>query len=411
MYQKIEQKIVDDAACLPLFFQVNYLLAKPYVKGFIAPPMPIPFLKYVSTSPQIRMPLATTASYSSHPGQIRVLSTTTKVEFPTALSFNLEAESSVNITDITLRYKVDKISYAPLITEVHPQFTPACRVKTSWAWDTRKSSLPPGAKIDYRWLIENAAGDKLEIEMNTVRFEDNRYAWQTLEASQVSLFWYQGGSSFGQTLLDAALEALDRLAKDTGAHLERPARIYIYTNYDDLRGALIFPQEWTGGVAFVEYGIIAIGIAPNNLAWGKRTIAHELAHLVTYQMTFNPYSYLPTWLNEGLSMYAEGELDASLKFALNQAISQDSLISVRSLCSNFPTDPEQASVCYAESYSLVKFLIDSYGGDKMTKLLAVFKQGSSCDAALEKVYGFDMDRLEELWRASLGVGSRPMVRA
>jgi|GEM_PF-29727 len=411
MYQKIEQKIVDDAACLPLFFSVDYLLVKPYVKGFIAPPMPIPFLKYVSISTQIRMPLATATSYSPDPGQIRALSTTTKVEFPTALTFNLEAESDVNITDIALRYKVNKISYAPLIAEIRPKFTPARRVEASWTWDTRKSSLPPGAKIDYKWLIEDAAGGELETDMDTVRFEDNRYAWRTLEVGQVSLFWYQGSSSFAETLLDAALGALDRLAKDTGARLERPVRIYIYANYGDLRGALIFPQEWTGGVAFVEYGIIAIGITPNNLAWGKRTIAHELAHLVTYQMTFNPYSYLPTWLNEGLSMYAEGELGASLEFVLNQAISQDSLISVQSLCGNFPTDPEQASLCYAESYSLVKFLIDSYGRDKIAELLGVFKQGSSCDAALERVYGFDMDGLEELWRASLGVGSRPMVRA
>jgi len=51
MYQEIEQMLVDDAACLPLFFSVNYILVKPYVKGFVPAPMPIPWLKYISIKP------------------------------------------------------------------------------------------------------------------------------------------------------------------------------------------------------------------------------------------------------------------------------------------------------------------------------------------------------------------------
>ncbi|MDY6911741.1 MAG: peptide ABC transporter substrate-binding protein, partial [Chloroflexota bacterium] len=51
LYREIEQLIIDDAACLPLFFDVSYTLVKPYVKGFAATPLPIPWLKYVSIEP------------------------------------------------------------------------------------------------------------------------------------------------------------------------------------------------------------------------------------------------------------------------------------------------------------------------------------------------------------------------
>ena len=37
----------------------------------------------------------------------------------------------------------------------------------------------------------------------------------------------------------------------------------------------------------------------------------------------------------------------------------------------------------------------------MLELLLTFKQGSGYDAALEKVYGFDMDGLNTLWRSQL----------
>ena len=34
LYQQAEQKLVEDAACLPLWFGQNYVLVKPYVKGY-----------------------------------------------------------------------------------------------------------------------------------------------------------------------------------------------------------------------------------------------------------------------------------------------------------------------------------------------------------------------------------------
>ncbi len=47
LYRQAEELLVQDAACLPLFFDVDYVLVKPYVKGFVGTPMPIPWLKYV----------------------------------------------------------------------------------------------------------------------------------------------------------------------------------------------------------------------------------------------------------------------------------------------------------------------------------------------------------------------------
>jgi hypothetical protein len=164
---------------------------------------------------------------------------------------------------------------------------------------------------------------------------------------------------------------------------------------------MIFPMEWTGGVAFTEFGIIAIGISPSQLDWGKSALVHELTHLIVHQATFSPYGRLPTWLDEGLAMYNEGELDPYLHSWLEEAISEDKLISVRSLCSPFSAEPEKAYISYGESYSLVEYLINNYGGDKILDLLTLFKEGSTYDEALSKVYGFDIDGLDSRWRETL----------
>jgi len=201
-------------------------------------------------------------------------------------------------------------------------------------------------------------------------------------------------------MMAACQQALERLFKDTGVYPEKPISIFVYANTTDLQGAMIFPQEWTGGVAFTEYGLIAIGVPVNELSWGKRAVAHELGHMVIHQMTFSPYGaiVLPTWLDEGLAMHAEGKPDPYLESWLKKAISENKLISVRSLSSPFSAKPEDAYISYAQSQSLVEFLIQNYGKDKMLNILSLLKEGNSCDDAMNEVYGFDQDGLDALWR-------------
>jgi hypothetical protein len=330
---------------------------------------------------------------------ISVLNSSAQIYFPSALTFNIEAESQNDIVKIRLHYQVDKMNYAPVTDEAWPVFTPSPKVKTQWVWDMRKASLPVGATVGYWWTIEDSAGDKLTTPSQTVRFDDLRYNWQKKTTGQITLLWYKGNQAFIDQLIAASNEALNRLAQDTGVHLEQPVSIYIYASAEDLRGAMVFPQEWTGGVAEYEYGIIAIGIPTNELDWGKGALAHELGHMVTHQITFSPYgAVLPFWLDEGLAMYAEGTTDPYLESVFQHAIEQHNLISVRSLASPFSAIPAEAYLSYAESQSIVTFLIQTYGSDKMLQLLNVFKEGSTYDDALKQVYGFDEDGLDTLWQ-------------
>jgi hypothetical protein len=339
---------------------------------------------------------------------ITVISSSTVTMFPNGITFNLEAESDSEINNINLEYRINRLSLIPVNCRVDVDFTPGVRVAASWTWNMLETGgLPPGTEVEYRWLIEDASGHRIETSPASLKFDDFRYDWNSLTSDGITLYWYQGGESFAQELMDAAQEALQRLADDTGVSLEQAVSIYIYASYEDLLGALVFPYEWTGGVAFPDFGIIAIGIFPSDLTWGKRAMAHELSHLVVHQAVFGPYGDLPTWLDEGLAVYAEGEISWDRRSRLDEAISNDALISVRSLSSRFTTDPDEARLSYAESYSLVVFLLDNYGQDKMLQLLDVFKEGSGYDDALMQVYGFDMDGLNELWRASLGLGPQP----
>jgi len=51
LYQQAEQKLVDDAACIPLWSGQNHILVKPYVKGYGLNPMGYAMLNKVSIKP------------------------------------------------------------------------------------------------------------------------------------------------------------------------------------------------------------------------------------------------------------------------------------------------------------------------------------------------------------------------
>jgi len=331
--------------------------------------------------------------------RLAILDSTVQVEFPAKLIFNLSVESDVNVTDIRLHYLVDRMSFAEVTSEILLEFEPDASVAAKWTLHTKKiGGLPPGALVTYWWTAEDASGDIVETNPTRVQFDDERYSWNSLTEGKVTIYWYEGTQAFAQELIANAQQELARLAKDTGTELDKPVKIYTYASADDLRVATIYHHEWTGGIAFPRYGTITIGVAPDRLDWGKRAIAHELSHLVIQKTAFNPYINLPVWLDEGLAMYAEGTLEPQYRYRLHDAVVTQTLISIRSLSSPFSAYSGKAYLSYAQSYSLVEFLINNYGQSKILELLDIIKQGTSYDEALEKVYGFDVAGLDTVWQ-------------
>ena len=333
---------------------------------------------------------------------LKMLNSSADVSFPQSINFKVSAQSDAKISEIRLQYAIDMLGFAQVISEAYVPIQSSTAVNAQWSWDlTKIGGLPPGTTIRYQWLIKDTSGNNLKTPLTEVKFNDGRYTWKSLVQDKVTIYWYQGDQSFGQAIMQATQDALTRLAASTGATIKEPVRLYIYANANDLKGSMIFPQDWTGGVAFTSYGCIAIGISTSNLDWGKGAIAHELTHLITAQMTLNPYNSIPTWLDEGLAMYNEGPLDTTFVAALNQAIQQKRLVTVRSLSSPFSSYSQISYVDYAESYSIVSYLINTYGKNKMFALLDTFRQGSTYDGALEKVYSLNMDSLNTAWQATL----------
>ncbi|MEJ2557393.1 MAG: peptidase MA family metallohydrolase [Anaerolineae bacterium] len=334
-----------------------------------------------------------------------------ETDFPASVTFYLSLSGPAVIDSIELEYGTTQLTCGVASAKARPEFEPASQVQVSWTWDFRKAggSPPPGARIWWRWHVEDEAGSQVSIEEQEIFFEDPRYTWQEIHSDELALYSAVSDDAVNQALWQAANQALDRLERDVGARPQRVLKIYNYPSIQDLHDARVFALDWTGGLAMSAYQTILLGVNQENLAWGERTVAHELTHIVIHQITFNCLGTLPYWLNEGLATYIEGDWEDYQQAVFDAALASDTLLSMQSLSSSFPTSSKRANLAYAQSRQMVAYLIDTYGPDKMADLLRVFQVGSTYDRALVQVYGFDTRNLENEWRISLGLAPRQIV--
>ena len=327
--------------------------------------------------------------------------------FPETATFSATLTSSADIASVTLEYGNAQLTCGEVIAKAFPEFTSSTSVNVEWTWDMRQSgSLPPGASLWWRWHYTDATGAEFVSETQTAAWLDDQHDWQTVSSGDINLHWYSGDQAFAQDLLNAAVGGLEFNKTESGLEPESPINVYVYADTTDMKDAILYEPSWTGGMAFPEHDVVIIGISQAELDWGRNAMVHELTHVLVGHLTFTCLGDVPTWLNEGLAVYSEGELEPQWQSQLDQAIKENTLLSVRSISGGFSEVTDKALLSYSQSYSIVNFLIKTYGQEKMTSLLVALRDGRTIDQSLLEVYGFDIDGLEDAWRQSLGAAPR-----
>jgi hypothetical protein len=324
--------------------------------------------------------------------------------FPDDIEFRVSAHGDQPIEKVRLHYTIlpDGTS-----ASADPEFDPATSVSTSFSLagnEPPQIYLPPGTRIDYHWEVEDAAGDTATTPETSVVYEDVRFEWSTLEAGGVIIHYYSGGKDDAQAMLDVAQKAIADMSDLLNVSIDFPVNVRVYASSDDMRPALQRRSEsyesqiTTAGVRVSSDTVLVLG----NVSF--ITLRHELAHVVTAVAGEGPFGGLPAWLDEGTAVYAQGD-PQGFGDAVQRAIDRGNVLSVRSITS-YPGDPDKVNLFYGESWSLVSFLVDTYGDDKFAQLFAEIRSGKTTDGALQAVYGFDQGGLDDEWRASVGLSPR-----
>jgi hypothetical protein len=332
-------------------------------------------------------------------GAIEVLASSGRSDFPSRIVFNLQAKSSAQISSVRIAYRVGD---DPVTSIARVTVAPAFRIDASYQIDLSREYYPPGVTMHYRWQIEDQSGAQLTTSWTDLRITDPRFFWHERTLGAVTLHWYEGNDQYADTLLSTAARALATASSTMGTASPKPVDIYLYASEQDFRSALVAgSDQWVGGQTYPLYRLTVLLAPPDQLADDQRSVAHEMTHIAIDSTAEDPFGPLPTWLDEGVAMVAEGPLDPTFQQALASAAASHHLLSIQSISGNFPEDSDQAALAYAESASLVSYFEKQYGPQKLAALIAAFRQGETSDEAFQQTIGMPTREFQQRWEASL----------
>jgi hypothetical protein len=323
-------------------------------------------------------------------------------DFPNGLTFAVTAESDSPIEELRLVYKVLPDG---ALTRAVPDFEPGTSIETTFLLEGNTNIyLPPGVEVEYHWEATDADGATAETETETYFYDDVRFDWQSVEGGGVTIYYYSGSSDDAQRMHDTAQEHLERMNALLGTEVPFTVLVWTYADTDDMRPALqrrsptFDSQIITAGVRVASNIVLVLGNASFD------TLRHELTHVVTKQAGESALGTLPSWLDEGTAVYSQSD-PGGFGDAIERALNSGDVLSVREI-SAYPGDPDKVTLFYGEGYSLVSFLIDEFGEAQFAELFATVKSGNRIGSALEEVYGFNEDGLENAWREANGLPPR-----
>ncbi len=343
--------------------------------------------------------------------ELKIVSNNVVSDFPESVIFQVTATSPDPVEEIRVFLRPlgsDRSTYGYLDiqagTEVSGEYVMPI--------DSAATYTPPGSLIEYSYEVRDSAGRVLRTEDQEFLYMDESLEWESIgDDDGIVTVYYYGDfvEKRAQTVLDAALETMDKMGDVLGITPSEPIRIVSYSNYRDMARGLPFRSQavredlQTEGMAFPDKRVIVALASEANVTG---VVSHEFTHILVAEASGQGYAAVPAWLNEGLAEYGNIDQTPQYDLALRYAIFTRRLKPLWYL-QTLGGDPEEIIIGYGHGKSVVEYLAARYGEEKLAELMAAFRTSLSADEALRRTYGFDQYGLDSEWREALGLDPFP----
>ncbi len=333
---------------------------------------------------------------------------TTEVNFGSGITFHLEApHASAEPAGVEVRYGLpDSI----VVRRSAAEFAVADGLlRATYAWEPR-DPLVVGTEVEYRFVIRGADGSETRTAPAAVSYVDATLPWTTASEGLVEIWYYAGGEAIEADARAGIRTSLEILRDSFGAELERPTRLFLYADIATMRRDLGGgASPWVGGAAIADLNVTVLyaPVVNRDSLDLQATVAHEITHIVLEHRTHNAFGGLPAWLHEGLATTVEAEIKERFAYddIMTRLVEQDNFVSLRGITGSFPADSRAAVNAYAQSNSLMTYIIETWGRAGVAALLEAYAGGVSDDEAVQAALGVSLQELDRAWLGTHGVVS------
>lgn len=329
---------------------------------------------------------------------------------PNSIEFTVRVEAPAGLSSARLVYRVLNPLRGGAGGTAVADVAPGGTVDLVARVETRSPSryIPVGSVFAYRWEFEDAEGDRIVTDEQEYLFLDGRYTWESKTRDQVTVYWYGEDEQFADDVLAESVSALADAGALLNVTVDYPVRVLVWRSTQEGAEA-VTPNRGETENGFTRLGgqrvaadVVFVFQSAQTPRETLDTARHEVAHVVTHLAGRGTFADIPAWLDEGTAVWAQTAPDGSYTASLQNAIEDDAVLTLRSMNSP-PGDNSQTLLFYGQSFSVVDYLLATYGEASFARLYEVIKAGTDIDAALDEVYRLDQDLLYNEWRVSVGL--------
>jgi tetratricopeptide (TPR) repeat protein len=201
-----------------------------------------------------------------------------------------------------------------------------------------------------------------------------------------------------------AREALDALSKRWNFKPEGPILIEMFPVHDDFAVRTLGLPGMIGALGVCFGKVVALDSPharpPGEYNW-QPTLWHELAHVITLQMSNNR---IPRWLSEGISQWEEKrarpEWGWEMEVSFAHALDQGKAIKLNALNEAF-SDPKLISLAYYQASLVAQHIAETYGEPALQKLVRSYSKGINDEQAFKESLNQTVDQVQASFDASI----------
>jgi hypothetical protein len=336
-------------------------------------------------------------------------SATVENNYPASLTFKVTAHSDSNITDIALSYAIKGSGTGAI---GRPQsITPARDLSAEVQVQTRSqnSYIPVGSEFVYHWEITSDDGTKFVSPDTSFLYLPTGQDWQSVNGDFMTVYYHGNNQQLANAYLQAGLQTWDKMGvKLLKTQLTQvPVKVILFN--DEAESSQARPPtsakfDATTTTCGTKVAIDIVLVIPLSCGTPDRTdtLRHEFTHIINQTAGESALGKLPSWLDEGTAVYGQTTPGDNFTGAVVAAVRANRLLPLSTM-GIAPSDPNNVNLFYGQSYTMVKYLIDTYGPDKYAAFFANIKKGGRFDDAMKATYGFDQAGFETEFRAANGL--------